>query len=458
MSTRPLTLLAGLVVLALLALSVLWGSGGLAGVFASSQEKREVAVAPADLIPGESDRETTAPSLAAAEPMGNDDQRVAAGPTKDADAPADDAQAPCVTGIVVDHLGRPVPGMRVWLQQAVLPSTLNLHDIEDIDLFIDFGGRGGGGNMTSEFAQVSDELGHFLFPNCPITEPGSLTWGAEFAWGPRFKKKFEAGETWHELGLPDPRELTSDVILQVRSSQDRSPLIVEDVSLSLVGQPNGTRAPKQGTEPSSLRRGQIEWRLGAGTWQAVVTALDGERRAVTLTVPEAGERYEHEVLLQVWPDAWAQEVEGQLPPTDLPTYDVGRGLATYIGDRKTMTYDAQRWDAHFLQTLRFGAGPVKAASLTLRVKSISGMSTNDGLYLEYEPAPGKAFRWSRAITDLPGVGNWSGGSRATVHLDLARLPTTEGMLSLLEDLEDGMLDIVIQDDTAVLDIDLRIVR
>ena len=141
-------------------------------------------------------------------------------------------------------------------------------------------------------------------------------------------------------------------------------------------------------------------------------------------------------------------------------FDAGRGLAQYLDGVQRMGYDARKWDRHFAQTLSFGPGPVRAATLTLRLKSISGMSRNDSLYLEYLGE--RRFLWGIGIKTLPEPGEWSRGERATVHLDLSRLPAATGsdspLIDLLPALEDGLLDVVIQDDTAVLDIELRVLR
>ncbi|MCP3914305.1 MAG: hypothetical protein GY711_01980 [bacterium] len=57
------------------------------------------------------------------------------------------------------------------------------------------------------------------------------------------------------------------------------------------------------------------------------------------------------------------------------------------------------------------------------------------------------FAWSSSIAGVAG-GSWRAGRR--LHLDLSDLPgRDDGRVSLLDQLTDGRLDVVLQDDTSV---------
>ncbi|MEM7536066.1 MAG: SdrD B-like domain-containing protein [Chloroflexota bacterium] len=62
-----------------------------------------------------------------------------------------------------------------------------------------------------------------------------------------------------------------------------------------------------------------------------------------------------------------------------------------------------------------------------------------------------AIIWSARISSLPGVGgSWTPGDMATISLDLANLPPNAlGVTNILAALQDGDLDVFVQDDTAV---------
>ena len=105
---------------------------------------------------------------------------------------------------------------------------------------------------------------------------------------------------------------------------------------------------------------------------------------------------------------------------------------------------------HFAQTLCVGHGPVKAAELIVKMRATAFASENDGIYLEHLGS--RSFAWRGGISDVVGW-KWYRGSTTTLYLDLARLP-----VDLRSYLEDGHIDVVIQDDTTIEDISVRVIR
>lgn len=111
---------------------------------------------------------------------------------------------------------------------------------------------------------------------------------------------------------------------------------------------------------------------------------------------------------------------------------------------------------HFAQTLRVGHGPVKSAELIVKMRATALASENDGIYLEHLGK--RSFAWRGSISDLIGR-QWRRGNTTTLYLDLARLPVKgKGPFDLRSYLEDGLLDVVVQDDTTIDDISVRVIR
>jgi len=92
---------------------------------------------------------------------------------------------------------------------------------------------------------------------------------------------------------------------------------------------------------------------------------------------------------------------------------------------------------------------VAGARLTIRMKAGSGYPTNDGLTFREDGIS----VYSIYIKDLNfieyGSSSWNNGDVNTFHLDLANLPPRSGITNILATLQDGDLDITVQDDTSV---------
>lgn len=360
-----------------------------------------------------------------------------------------------VRGVVVDHLGYPVPGAFVQLQTQDPPDTfLNEFDIAEVGQLNDFDFELSQGTIIWIDEAATNEQGEFEFLNVNPERKVGLLYSAPSFRGPRFRHEMITGEQWAELILPDPKIHSSRVILNLQD-QEGIPVTPERADFRRIQSVKNVVSPI-GVTDASYYRGRVEGWLGIGTWEIVIAAQEGESRLETVKVTEVGKTIEVGVTLRTWPGSFVDRTEGRQldPESKYPVVNDSRGLGRYIADRKRMPYAATSWDAHFAQTLRFGQGPVRAATLTMDLKAISGMSSNDALYLEFTGNPDKPFVYSTRIEKITG-GRWSKPRRTRVHLDLANLP--DGV-NLLRELEDGLLDVIVQDDTAVLDLSLRIVR
>ena len=100
---------------------------------------------------------------------------------------------------------------------------------------------------------------------------------------------------------------------------------------------------------------------------------------------------------------------------------------------------------------------IVGAELEIRMKPLGGGSSNDSINLGLNS--GNTFAWGRTISALPGAGgSWTSGSGTTFILDLSSLPNASGPpTSVLSKMNaDGLLDILVQDDTSVDYICLRV--
>lgn len=129
-------------------------------------------------------------------------------------------------------------------------------------------------------------------------------------------------------------------------------------------------------------------------------------------------------------------------------------------------YDEAGADAWFVEQFQLATvGPVRAVRLEMLVKAVSGLSYTDGIVLEAEPGGaachGYTWGWSSSVESLPQFDyQWLNGQTRYICLDLTELPYgAKGFTrSLVDALHDGVLDVVIADDTMVDYLKLCVVR
>ncbi len=144
------------------------------------------------------------------------------------------------------------------------------------------------------------------------------------------------------------------------------------------------------------------------------------------------------------------------PATRSPQLNAAFPTANWQG------YDSPS-ENHFLgQSFYVGCRTIVRAELEIHMKPLTSITDNDTLYLGLTNSSGQ-FAWAQRIFALPGAGgNWDSAAHPTGKLfvfDLANLPMglTSSATNLLSKMNaDGRLDILVQDDTSVDYIKLRV--
>lgn len=355
-----------------------------------------------------------------------------------------------VAGVVVDARGRPLPGARVWHEHLVRARSLG-------DSAADLGAASPFGARAVTRVTTADRSGAFLFEGTRTADGGELyatepTYLDEVVRAPvdptvaiqvlRFPAAEGVGVTWKvevvdSAGVPVP---------------------VDDAQVTFVRRtrPGVLRAPRR--DDVSIERGLVTVRhLAPAVWQLDVDVPHslGGTQVLTLDPSDGGDAVMS--LLSVEVAANAQLTRAVVEPAHdgNPWLDDSAGLARWIPAPR-VGLGAPAGDRYFATTLRPEPGEVTAAELVLDLRAHQSMSANDTLSLEFTLEGG--FVWQRSIATLVAV-PWEQGAAARLRLDLTRLPLAGGgTLDLRPRLADGLLDVVVEDDTTVEGLELRLLR
>lgn len=199
----------------------------------------------------------------------------------------------------------------------------------------------------------------------------------------------------------------------------------------------------QGTRVTLTDLAPGKWELwvfasGGGVARVEAQVVPHERTPVEVTLPRRSFVPRATLALEEGGEDVAMGDE----ESGFGTFEIkGQGLRA-LGDGGT--------DKNFRHTFRFAPGGVRAALLELDLEAAS-WADNDGVNLEYGVVDGKhRWAWGSRITSLPGApSRWQRGARAMIQLDLASLPGKDGPVDLRGELQDGRLDVFVQDDTIV---------
>lgn len=365
-----------------------------------------------------------------------------------------DEPAPPVMGVVVDHAGATLAGVRVGFRASSLVDATRTMEI----------GRRSRINMFSsssigappELRHVTtDAAGAFTFEGTDRRDGGRLTYGERLLVSDVLNAEVDREATYQVLVVPRCEVEPATWRLRV-VDLDGAPVLVDSARLVFVGGTSApyARLPRDRTRVVQL--GSIEQReLPLGEWRMDVEARDSLSASATVRVHERSRVVESELVVPTFEGAIATEIGVVRGSEEVPWVDPGGGLLEWLPEGRLKVGESVR-DRHFAHTFLLGFGPVRAAQLTLELESNSGMSHNDGLYLEHLGE--RRFAWTTAIKELTG-GRWDRGDRRVVRIDLGRLPGEGGgVVDLLPYLEDGRFDVVLQDDTVVHDIGLRVLR
>ncbi len=126
------------------------------------------------------------------------------------------------------------------------------------------------------------------------------------------------------------------------------------------------------------------------------------------------------------------------------------GVNQILHNSQPMPFDTESRDWEFGYTFMDLPTLYEGATLEIRMKATSGLSTNDSLHLQYTSfGEGLSNLWSDSIADLNGT--WNFTDITTLTLNLSDLPGFDGSNGSFIDLvnDDGYLDVYITDDTSV---------
>lgn len=352
-------------------------------------------------------------------------------------------------GVVLDPLGQPVRGAQVVFRDpsggARLRSALD------------------GGVQLISVETTTDERGRFEISVVSNESEGLLCFGQDLLCGQAPTQAVVRGAEEQRLLLPsrpqDTPRVRVDVVdratgavlelHEVQARLQRLPTLPE-LDPSGSGQPLPRRALKRPRSDQVLRGfGWAELELWPGTWELLLTAENTATRRLAVEVPYSGDPIEIRIELDVYDPAegW-QSVEVGKDGGLEPKPEVGEGFDQHlIEDFPNRQLGEQRADLAFRHTLRFSPGTYSEAHLELDLESASKMAYNDGLGLEFEPE-GTPFVFFNRLSSLTGDA-WHPPTRRRLLLDLAALSRKGKTYNLLDELSDGMLDVYIQDDTAV---------
>jgi hypothetical protein len=368
---------------------------------------------------------------------------------------AEPPQPEPLQGYVVDAAGRPMADIELFYSSDPV-DTLQFRATRETN-HMPFASRPG---FHMNATVRTDQHGEFLFHG-PDRRAGGSIWFSH----PQYLEgdvatPVDAESDWQALqALPTPHQ-DSTWTFWIHRSTVVEPVEIEDVILEHLGGsfdfPRRYPLPHERTIETDPKATKIvQSGLPPGKWRFTFIASHGLHQRVEIEVKKPKTDLVSGVIVESWPGAVATDLTIE-PEADgsAPWIDASSGMDEWLPKARLRIGEQVR-DRHFAQSIRIGHGPVKAAELTLTITSTSGMCTNDAIYLEHLGS--WKFAWNSPIKAL--VGDWRGGMTRTLRLDLARLTDQAGnAVDLRPYLEDGLLDVVIQDDTAIDSMSIRIVR
>ena len=349
-------------------------------------------------------------------------------------------------GVVSDARGVPIPGAEVRLSVAGVRPADSLGRPD----FIPSGSR--------ILRRTTGQDGGFTFQSSDARDGGTLTYGGGVLLRGELSARVDPEATYQVLTLPDPEFAPVTWSIRVEDGAGE-PLAPEVIDLRFGGRETGALARLPLAGDRVVQYGLVQQRVPPGRWILEVASPESlvEQLAVVIPPERAGGTFESVVVLERLGLAEAEDLADEVGEDGRPWLDPAEGLDAWLPDGELLLRLGENTrDRHFAATLRAPGGPVRAAQLYLDIEANSGMSSNDGIYLE--PDARKESRWANRVSSLTG-GRWDRGMRRRLRVDLSRLPSADGgTVDLRPALEDGRLTVVIQDDTVVHAARLRVVR
>ena len=246
--------------------------------------------------------------------------------------------------------------------------------------------------------------------------------------------------------------------------EEGQPLLIDRLETHCLKQTAKKPGPWIQHDPGLCYGGGHRWTLpglAPGLWRIWVW---GEGGGITSEEVSVAPREEGLLVLRLprrpWLAGVTEEIGTHLDGLLAP--DPENGFADYMVKGQSPRILGQRaLDAYLRHTFTFPPGELSAAHLILDLEAESGYAGNDSIALEYiRTGNSHRWAWSHVIGGLSGTEKpWQNRARGHIELDLARLPLKNGETrSLLESMEDGKLDLMIQDDTFVHSLRLKVVH
>jgi len=155
---------------------------------------------------------------------------------------------------------------------------------------------------------------------------------------------------------------------------------------------------------------------------------------------------ESDVYIAGVPDNFEHPAEPSFPSLELVTY-----AKTSWPQLIHRRFDDDLTDVALIHTFSGWKGSVCGATLEIRLRAGGNvMSTNDSVRLELTGGDDhqRAFAYWTTIRNV--TGSWGPGDEATLLLDLGNLPRyVDFPTDILPTLQDGDLDLLVEDDTAI---------
>lgn len=389
------------------------------------------------------------------------ERRSAADEALEPEEPAPQMQQPAVAGVVVDATGRPVAGARLWLTQTVgKDPTLPLDPDGSVPRDVIVLSRASSATERRrrvEFRPVtSDAAGLFLVDRSRTADGGQLTVTSPTLLDHRHVHEVDPTVSHQVVELPAPLPATGEWNLEIVDG-DGGPVAIRSAHVSFVARTvPGVLTPANRGALSLHGHRVVQRDLAPARWCIEVQPEHALPLRIEWQFEEPGARRDDTVTVVSFPDAAITQQEvPRLPKGELPWVDASSGLAAWL-PKEREALGQSRGDRYFAATLQSFPGELLGATLRLHLRAVHAMSENDALLLDF--AGRGEFRWQARIAALV-PGDWSQGSEAHLLLDLAQLPLPGGgTLDGLSMLADGLLDVVVQDDTAVLAVTLDVVH
>ena len=354
-----------------------------------------------------------------------------------------------LAGVVLDAGGQPIAGAHVYLDVAGSDSirgALSARGRARPDLSF----------PATHIAATTDTTGAFLFAGVSPADGGDLRVTADDFPDYIRHHTIETSALLQTVRFPEPLACDCVWIVEVVDTHGE-PLFAESADVRFLGHTvrNVVRLGRR--DAPRIERGRVTFdALPPGRWEARVDVPTTFGGLIACRIEGPRSQLTSQLVLERHTGG-VRESTVELSPFDgLPWIDGTSALGRWAQARRGLGGDTSNQD--FVTTLRCGFGPVTGAELVLKLRGLKGMPMDDTVSLELGSEG--TFRWHANIA--PFAGGWSSGARTTLRLDLARLPVGGAFgndtLSLLTELADGLLDVVVQNDTAVDAITLRVAR